>query len=104
ELLSFISTVMIAISAVFIVIGWRHIVKGEEEKHKKAMITSAIFALFFFIIYVSRTTFLGSTSFGGPDHIKIYYIIFLIFHIVLATTGAVFGVFTFCFAFKVRFK
>ena len=36
----------------------------------------------------------GNTAFGGPDHLKVYYTIFLIFHICLATTGAVLGVVT----------
>lgn len=103
EFLPFISTVLIVFSAIFIVIGWRLIIKGEQEKHKKAMITSAIFALSFFIIYVSRTALLGNTSFGGPDHIKMYYTIFLIFHIFLATTGALFGVVTLRLAFKGNF-
>ncbi|MFP6334602.1 DUF420 domain-containing protein, partial [Bacillus subtilis] len=35
-----------------------------------------------------------NTSFGGPDNIKIYYTIFLIFHITLATVGAVMGIYT----------
>jgi putative membrane protein len=92
--LPFISTVFIIISAVLVAIGWRQIKKGEEEKHKKTMIAGAIFAVMFLIIYVSRTALLGNTSFGGPDHIKIYYTIFLVFHIMLSTTGAVLGVIT----------
>ncbi len=55
------------------------------------MLAAAVSALLFFIIYMSRTIFIGNTAFGGPDNLKIYYTIFLVFHIVLATTGAVFG-------------
>src|SRR5690606_13010308 len=61
---------------------------------------AAISALTFFIIYASRTIFIGNTAFGGPDDIKIYYTIFLIFHIVLATTGAVFGLVTLYLGYK----
>src|SRR5699024_12815543 len=68
--------------------------KGEEKKHKKAMITAAYFALGFFVLYISKTVFIGNTSFGGPDSVKIYYTIFLIFHIILSTIGAVFGIVT----------
>lgn len=64
------------------------------------MVAAAISALTFFIIYLSRTVFVGNTSFGGPDDIKIYYTIFLIFHIILATTGGVFGLVTLRVAFK----
>jgi len=87
-----ISTFFIVLSAIFVAIGWAQIKQRKVEKHKKTMLLAGVFALTFFIIYVSRTLFLGNTAFGGPDDIKIYYTIFLIFHIFLATTGAVFGI------------
>ncbi|MFB4167620.1 DUF420 domain-containing protein [Virgibacillus sp. JSM 102003] len=95
-----ISTFFIVTSAILVAFGWRFILKGNANAHKKTMISAAISALIFFIIYVSRTIFIGNTSFGGPDDIKIYYTIFLIFHIFLATTGAIFGVVTITLALK----
>ncbi|MGX4669114.1 DUF420 domain-containing protein [Cerasibacillus sp. JNUCC 74] len=95
-----ISTSFIILSAILVAIGWRFIIKGQPEKHKKTMIAAAISALLFFIIYASRTIFIGNTSFGGPDHLEIYYTIFLIFHIILATVGAIFGIVTLTLAFK----
>lgn len=95
-----ISTFFIVTSAILVASGWRFIIKGNASAHKKTMISAAISALIFFIIYVSRTIFIGNTSFGGPDDIKIYYTIFLIFHIFLATTGAIFGVVTITLALK----
>lgn len=89
-----------AISAVFVIIGWRLIIKGEEKKHKKAMIIAAYFALGFFVTYISKTVLIGNTSFGGPESLKIFYTVFLIFHIVLSTIGAVFGVVTLRLGFK----
>ncbi|WP_438316817.1 DUF420 domain-containing protein [Sporosarcina sp. FA9] len=89
-----LSTFFIILSAVLVAIGWYLIVKKNVEAHKKTMLAAAVAALLFLIIYVSRTILVGNTSFGGPDHLKIYYTIFLIFHIALATTGAVFGVVT----------
>ncbi|WP_066066411.1 DUF420 domain-containing protein [Neobacillus soli] len=86
-----ISTSFIVLSAVTVAIGWWQIKQRKIEAHKKTMFFAAIFALTFFIIYASRTIFIGNTSFGGPDNIKIYYTIFLVFHITLATIGAVFG-------------
>lgn len=87
-----ISTLCIVISAILLATGWRFIKKGDVERHKKFMLGAAGFALAFFIIYISRTIFIGNTAFGGPDHLKIYYTIFLVFHIVLATIGAIFGI------------
>lgn len=98
------STVFIVISAILVAIGWRLIVKGRAKAHKKTMITAAISALLFFIIYVSRTIFIGNTSFGGPEELEVYYTIFLVFHIMLATTGAIFGIVTLTLALKRRIR
>lgn len=100
HLLPTLSTSFIVLSAILVAIGWTLIAKGKTKAHKKVMIAAAISALTFFIIYLSRTIFVGNTSFGGPDDLKIYYTIFLIFHIFLATTGAIFGLVTLILAFK----
>jgi putative membrane protein len=95
-----ISTGLIVLSAILIAIGWVLIVKDKPKAHKKVMISAAVSALLFFVIYMSRTVFMGNTSFGGPENLEIYYTIFLIFHIVLATVGAIFGLVTLTLAFK----
>ena len=64
------------------------------------MIAAAVSAVLFFIIYISRTILVGNTSFGEPNSLKMYYTIFLVFHIILATTGAIFGVVTIRAGFK----
>lgn len=87
-----ISTAFIVLSAITVAIGWVQISQKKLEAHKKTMTIAAVFAIIFFVIYASRTIFIGNTAFGGPDDIKIYYTIFLIFHITLATVGAVFGI------------
>jgi putative membrane protein len=99
-LLPTISTFFIILSAIAVAIGWAQIKQRKIEAHKKTMKTAGIFALIFFIIYASRTIFVGNTSFGGPDDIKIYYTLFLVFHITLATTGAVLGVISIVTGFK----
>lgn len=99
-----ISTSCIIISAILVAIGWRLIWKRNIEGHKKVMLTAAVFALTFFIIYASRTIFIGNTAFGGPDSMKIYYTIFLVFHINLATIGAILGVIQIITAFKDKFN
>src|SRR5690625_1538027 len=89
-----ISTLFIVISAILVAFGWHFIIQGKVKYHKRSMIAAAIFALLFLITYVSRTIIVGNTSFGGPDDIKIYYTVFIVFHIVFVTTSAVFGVIT----------
>ncbi|MGM8211866.1 DUF420 domain-containing protein [Virgibacillus sp. W0430] len=99
-LLPTISTIFILISAIYVALGWRFIIKGKKAAHKKAMTLAAVSALLFFVTYLSKTIFIGSTSFGGPESIKIYYTIFLLFHIVLATVSLVFGIITLRLAWK----
>ncbi|MGG5253075.1 DUF420 domain-containing protein [Neobacillus sp. SM06] len=95
-----ISTSFIVLSAATVALGWWQIKKRNIEAHKKTMLAAAVFALIFFIIYASRTIFIGNTSFGGPENVKPYYTLFLIFHITLATVGAVFGIVTLLTGYK----
>jgi len=105
NLLPTISTCFIVISAVLVAIGWRHIVKGRQEQHQKYMMLGALFALLFFLVYVSRTIFVGNTAFSetAPVWIRDAYFVFLIFHILLATVSAVFGIVTLVLAFRKQF-
>ncbi|MFK2824881.1 DUF420 domain-containing protein [Bacillus sp. B190/17] len=95
-----ISTTFIVLSAITVAIGWAQIKQRKIEQHKKTMLMAAVFAVIFFVIYASRTVFIGNTAFGGPESIKIYYTIFLIFHITLATVGAVLGIVTIVLGLK----
>ena len=87
-----ISTSFIVLSAILVAIGWGLILKRKVETHKKVMYLAGLSATIFFIIYATRTLFIGNTAFGGPEDLKIYYTFFLIFHITLATVGAGFGI------------
>lgn len=98
-----ISTSFIVISAVLVAIGWVLIIRGKREAHQSAMVAGAIAALIFFVIYMSRTVFVGNTAWGGDPDMEIFYRIFLIFHIILATVAAVFGISTLVLGFKKKF-
>ena len=104
HILPTISTTFIVLSAITVAIGWWLIKQRKIEAHQKAMWIAAVFAIIFFVIYASRTIFIGNTAFGGPDDIKIFYTIFLIFHITLATTGAVMGIISLWTGYKKNFK
>ncbi|RKD21785.1 hypothetical protein BEP19_14280 [Ammoniphilus oxalaticus] len=103
-ILPFLSTVFIVTSAILVAFGWYYIAKGKIDTHKKVMTFAGVFALAFFIIYSSRTIFVGNTTFGGPEHLKMFYTIFLIFHIFLATVGAVFGLTSLTTGFRNKLK
>ena len=99
-----ISTTFIVLSAILVAIGWVLIAKRKIEAHKKVMFAAGVAAVIFFVIYASRTLFIGNTAFGGPEELKIYYTFFLIFHITLATTGAVFGIISLWTGYKNNLK
>ena len=99
-----ISTSFIVLSAILVAIGWGLIIKRKIEAHKKVMFAAGVAAVIFFIICASRTVFIGNTAFGGPEDLKVYYTFFLIFHITLATTGAVFGIVSLWTGYKNNMK
>ncbi|MCR2803293.1 DUF420 domain-containing protein [Paenibacillus soyae] len=98
-----VSTFFIVLSATLVAIGWRLAVKRKLEQHQKVMFNAAIAAVLFFIIYASRTFIIGSTPYNGPDGLKPYYLVFLLFHIVLATVAAVFGITTITLGYRKKF-
>jgi putative membrane protein len=104
-ILPLISTIFIAVSGILVAIGWFQIVKGRRELHQKFMVSGAIFALIFFVIYVSRTIFIGNTAFSesAPVAVRDAYYIFLLCHIIFATTSGVFGIVTLLLAYKKKF-
>lgn len=104
-ILPLISTTFIAISGILVAIGWYQIMQGRRELHQKYMVAGAIFALVFFLIYVSRTLFIGNTAFSesAPVAVRDAYYIFLFCHIIFAATSGVFGIVTLLLAYKEKF-
>ncbi|WP_181376993.1 DUF420 domain-containing protein [Paenibacillus agaridevorans] len=98
-----VSTFFIVLSATLVAFGWRLAVKRKLEQHQKMMVSAAIAAILFFIIYASRTFIIGSTPYNGPDGLKPFYLVFLLFHITLATVAAVFGITTIVLGYKKKF-
>lgn len=95
-----LSTSLIVLSAILVACGWVQIAKRNIATHQRLMTWAGVFAALFFIIYVSRTAFFGSTEFGGPANIRTIYFIFLLFHITLATIGGVMGLITIVWGYK----
>jgi putative membrane protein len=104
-ILPLMCTIFIATSGILVAIGWYQIIKGRRERHQKFMTAGAIFALIFFLLYVSRTIFIGNTAFSesAPVAVRDAYYIFLFCHIIFATTSGVFGIVTLLLAYKKKF-
>jgi putative membrane protein len=104
-ILATISTLCILISALLMVYGWYTIrVKKNRNRHKAIMITASLFALVFFMIYMTRTVFIGNVMYNGPENFKFAYTVFLTIHIIFATLGAIMGLFSLYLGFTGRFQ
>jgi len=101
--LPLVSTSFIAMSGILVAFGWYFIRQKKTETHIKLMKWAAVFATVFFLTYVSRTLFVGNTLFGGPEDVRVYYQIFLLFHIILATVGGVMGLLTLYYGFRKQY-
>lgn len=97
-------TSFIVASAIFVALGWYYIRRGKRQTHQRLMAIASIFATIFFILYLTKTYVIGSTQFGGPDDVKIAYLIFLVFHIVLSTVGGALGLITLWQAYKRQYE
>ena len=95
---------LMIISAVIAVFGWRQIRKKNREVHRRLMMTSSLFGAGFFISYAVATFVIGDTSYGGPSSLAVPYQIFLQIHVMLATIAAVMGVVTIVLALRSRFS
>jgi putative membrane protein len=98
-----LSTSCTATSAVCMALGWVMIRRGNEEAHRRLMITSVVLAALFFTLYMFRTVFIGNTAFGGPASVKPYYTAFLTFHIILTIISPILAVMTLIYARKKQF-
>ncbi|UFJ42339.1 DUF420 domain-containing protein [Brevibacillus humidisoli] len=104
QLIALLLTSFIVTSAVLTAVGWYFIRRRKIEQHQKLMVAASLFATVFFILYVSKTFIVGSTQFGGPADVKIAYLIFLVFHIILATAAGAMGIITLVYAYKKQFQ
>jgi putative membrane protein len=81
-------------SAVALAGGWRLIRRGQVDRHRRAMLAAAAFAVAFFLSYALHSLLVGDTSFGGPAAWRLPYLVFLQIHTVLATVAGVMGIVT----------
>lgn len=99
-----INACLILSSGICVGLGWYFILHKQVEAHKKAMLTGAILAVLFLVLYACKVTFIGGNTFGGPSALAPYYRLFLFFHMILAVIGAVFGVITIRSGLKMKIE
>ncbi|MFB6286328.1 MAG: DUF420 domain-containing protein [Candidatus Bipolaricaulia bacterium] len=75
---------LIATSGVCLLVGFGFIKGGRVSWHKRFMLTAALLAVGFLIVYVIRWALYGSALFTGEGWIEAVYYVVLITHIIMA--------------------
>ena len=74
-----------ALSVFFLLLGYRFIRAGNQEKHKLCMLIAVVISAFFLVGYVIYKANSGFAKFGGEGIIRPIYFSLLIVHVIGAT-------------------
>jgi len=99
-----LNAILNSISAVFLVLGYRNIKEGEQQSHKKMMISALVFSGLFLISYIIYHYNVPSTPYPHHDWTRPVYFFILIPHIILAAIMGPFILAAVILAFKGKFE
>ena len=88
EWLPLLNAALIVISGLFLVAGYAFIRTRRIAWHRRSMITAAVFATLFLVVYVTRFIVLGSKTYPGEGVSRIVYLAILIPHTIIAISVA----------------
>lgn len=80
-LLSAIINTVVAILLVSALIAVKH---NHFQLHKRLMLTALALSVLFLLCYIAHNLFAGETKFGGTGGVRIFYLVLLSTHILLA--------------------
>ncbi len=92
-----------ALTATFLITGYRFIKKGEKEKHKILMLLATFSSALFLCSYITYHHFHGDTKFIATGSIRIMYFGILISHILLSIVQVPLILITLYLAFAEKF-
>jgi putative membrane protein len=93
-----------SISAIFLILGYHYIKNGEQQSHKKFMISALIVSFLFLTSYVIYHYNVPTTLYPYYDWTRPVYFAILIPHIILAAVMGPFIIAAVIFAFKGKFE
>jgi putative membrane protein len=99
-----LNAILNSISAIFLILGYRYIKKGEQQSHKKFMISALVVSALFLTSYVIYHYNIPSTPYPYHDWTRPVYFAILIPHIILAAIMGPFILSAVIFAFKGKFE
>jgi putative membrane protein len=82
--MAFVNACLISSSGIFILLGIRAIKQGDEQLHRRRMLTATALCALFLILYLTRIAMGGFTPFHGPVFWKWVYYLILFPHLILA--------------------
>lgn len=92
-----------ATAAVLLVTGWRLILQGKREAHRKVMLAAFATSILFLVCYLVYHFNVGSVKFGKTGPIRTVYLGILLTHTVLAATVPFLAAITLRRAWAARF-
>ena len=95
-----INALLNTFSALFLVIGFVRIKRGDQLGHKKAMVTALISSAVFLTCYLIYHYHVGSVKYPHHDWTRPLYFAILIPHVILAAVQTPFILFAVWHAFK----
>ena len=99
-----VNAVFNLISTVLLILGYRFIKQGEQNKHNKTMISALISSTLFLFFYVIYHGQVGSVPYPYYDWSRPVYFIILIPHIILAAVMVPFILAAVWFALRQNFE
>lgn len=101
--LPWFNTTLIVVSGCFLALGYAFIRARRITAHHRSMLTAAVFAALFLVVYVTRWVLIGSKPFPGSGGAYVVYLGILAPHVVLAIAVAPLAFITIRRAFGARF-
>jgi uncharacterized membrane protein YozB (DUF420 family) len=98
-----INATLNAASALLLLIGYRHIRRGDVARHRACMIAALACSTLFLICYVTYHLQAGSKRFPGTGLLRTAYLALLASHVVLAATVVPLAITTLVFALRGSF-
>jgi putative membrane protein len=88
EWLPAVNAALIVISGVFLIFGYACIRAHRIIWHRRSMLTAAVFAALFLVVYVTRYALFGSKIYPGDGVSRLIYFGILIPHVIIAIAVA----------------
>lgn len=79
-----VNAMLNSLSAICLILGFRAIKSGKQERHKRLMLSALAFSALFLVSYIIYHNLHGDTPFLGTGFIRPVYFFILITHIVLS--------------------